>query len=115
MIQLSHLPEIGMYFTIHGILDWMKTVIMLLSMPNVQFPNSIEFFGHLTKDTCHCWQRCFCEIINKRIFGGTPGWLSGLAPAFDPGCDPGVPDLDACWAPCTEPASPSACLSVFHE
>ena len=24
---------------------------------------------------------------------GIPGWLSGLVPAFGPGCDPGVPGL----------------------
>ena len=24
---------------------------------------------------------------------GVPGWLTGLVPAFGPGCDPGVPGL----------------------
>ena len=27
----------------------------------------------------------------KRAPWGSPGWLRGLAPAFGPGCDPGVP------------------------
>ena len=44
---------------------------------------------------------------------GIPGWLSGLAPAFGPERDPGVPHR----TPGMEPASPSASLSlyVYHE
>ena len=30
------------------------------------------------------------EVSAKQIPAGQPGWLSGLAPAFSPGCDPGV-------------------------
>ena len=42
-------------------------------------------------------------LKEKRILG----WLSGLVPAFGPGCDR-VPH----WALCMELASPSACLSL---
>ena len=40
---------------------------------------------------------------------GIPGYLSGLAPAFGPGCDW---DQVSHQAPCMEPASPSACVSA---
>ena len=43
---------------------------------------------------------------------GIPGWLSGLAPAFSPGHDPGVLGSRLCQAPCMEPASPSVCLCL---
>ena len=45
--------------------------------------------------------------------GGIPGWRSGLAPAFDPGRDPG--DLGSnptSGSRCMEPASPSAYVSA---
>ena len=45
---------------------------------------------------------CLC-LFFKRC-GGQPRWLSGLAPAFGLGHDPGVPH----WASWMEPASPSA-------
>ena len=58
------------------------------------------------------------EIKNAKL--GIPGWLSGLAPAFGPGCDPG--DRVPHQASCMEPASLTACvsahpppLSVSHE
>ena len=44
---------------------------------------------------------------------GIPGWRSGLAPAFGPGCDPGDPGSNptsGSW--CMEPASPSAYVSA---
>ena len=28
---------------------------------------------------------------HQELIRGIPGWLSGLAPAFSPGCDLGVP------------------------
>ena len=31
------------------------------------------------------------DILYRSKFVGIPGWLSGLMPAFGPGCDPGVP------------------------
>ena len=31
------------------------------------------------------------EVLLKQDHLGIPGWLSGLAPAFSSGCDPGVP------------------------
>ena len=61
---------------------------------------------------------------------GIPGWLSGLAPAFGPGRDPGVPgsspgiesrDRVPHQAQGMEPASPSSCVSaslslyVYHK
>ena len=33
----------------------------------------------------------------KHIWKGIPGWLSGLAPAFGPGRDPGVLGLSPAW------------------
>ena len=47
-------------------------------------------------------------MLMKSSCWGIPGWLRGLAPAFGPGRDPGVPRR----APGTEPASPSACVSA---
>ena len=48
-----------------------------------------------------------------------PGWLSGLAPAFSPECDPGVPGWVPHRAPCMGLASLSDCVSasfcVSHE
>ena len=41
---------------------------------------------------------------------GIPGWFSGLAPAFGPGCHPGDPGSSR--APCMESASPSLCLCL---
>ncbi|CAK7321047.1 hypothetical protein VULLAG_LOCUS23050 [Vulpes lagopus] len=44
---------------------------------------------------------------------GIPGWRSGLAPAFGPGCDPGVPGSNpTSGSRCMEPASPSAYVSA---
>ena len=44
---------------------------------------------------------------------GTPGWLSGWASAFGSGHDPRFRDQIPHWAPCKEPASPSAmCLPL---
>ena len=50
----------------------------------------------------------------KMVLGGIPGWLSGLAPAFGPGRDVILESQDGVLhqAPCVEPASPSACISV---
>ena len=38
-------------------------------------------------------------------YRGIPGWLSGLAPAFGPGCDPGVLG--------SNPTSSSLCGAAF--
>ena len=50
------------------------------------------------------------EIFLLEPCGGIPEWLSGLAPAFGPGCDPGVLGSSPTWAPCMESASPFACV-----
>ena len=63
-----------------------------------------------------------CDSFKTFIRGEIPGWLSGLAPAFGPGQDPGVPGLSpvsgslhgACFSLCL-----CLCLSlslcVSHE
>ena len=43
---------------------------------------------------------------------GIPGWLSGLAPAFGPGHNPGVPGSSPTSGPGMEPASPSSSVSA---
>ena len=50
-----------------------------------------------------------CEWESSKMsLEGIPGWLSGLAPAFGPGRDPGVPRR----TPGMEPASLSFCVSA---
>ena len=50
---------------------------------------------------------------------GQPGWLGGLAPPSAQGVILETGDRVPRWAPCMEPASPSACVSaslcVSHE
>ena len=48
----------------------------------------------------------------KTFVTGIPGRLSGLAPAFGPGHDPGVLGSSSIPGPCMEPASPSAYVSA---
>ena len=43
---------------------------------------------------------------------GQPGWLSGLVPPSAQGVILKTQDRVPCQAPCMEPASPSACVSV---
>ena len=53
------------------------------------------------------------DLINEKYKAGIPGWRSGLAPAFGPGCNPGDLGLNptsGSW--CMEPAFPSAYVSV---
>ena len=38
------------------------------------------------------------EVVKKFPHIGTPGWLSGGAPAFGPGRDPGVPGSSPAWS-----------------
>ena len=46
-------------------------------------------------------------ICIKITGAGIPGWRSGLAPAFGPGCNPGDPGLNpTSGSRCMEPASP---------
>ena len=53
------------------------------------------------------------EVHEKLETHGIPGWRSGLAPAFGPGCDPGDPGSNpTSGSRCMEPASPSACVSA---
>ena len=46
--------------------------------------------------------------VDKGDFWGFPGWLSGLTPAFGPGCDPGVPGLNP-----TSGSLHGACFSLY--
>ena len=55
--------------------------------------------------THFCTQHSAWTIM---MLKGIPGWLSGFAPAFRQGRDPGVPH----GAICMEPASPSAFVSA---
>ena len=58
-----------------------------------------------------CFYAMLCFLCLELLFAGIPGWRSGLAPAFGPGCDPGDPGSNptsGSW--CMEPASPSACV-----
>ena len=63
-------------------------------------------------DFTHMW-----KLRNKT--NGQPGWLSGLAPPLAQGVILETQDGVPRWAPCMEPASPSACvsasLSVSHK
>ena len=53
------------------------------------------------------------EVRVRKLEEGIPGWRSGLAPAFGPGCDPGDPGSSpTSGSRGMEPASPSACLSL---
>ena len=51
-------------------------------------------------------------INNIEICLGQPGWLSGLAPPSAQGLILETQDRVPHWAPCMEPASPSACVSA---
>ena len=54
-----------------------------------------------------------CVKLKMKIKIGIPGWRSGLAPVFGPGCDPGDPGSNPkLGSRCMEPASPSACVSA---
>ena len=59
------------------------------------------------------------HLITWQTFGqqenwdlGISGWFSGLAPAFGPGLILESRDRVPHQAPCTEPPSPSACVSA---
>ena len=53
------------------------------------------------------------DFLLKDLFLGIPGWRSGLAPAFGPGCDPGDPGSNpTLGSQCMELASPSAYVSA---
>ena len=60
------------------------------------------------------------QLYPNGLSWGIPGWLSGLAPTFGPGCDPGFPGSSpasgslqgACFSLCQ---CLSAFLSVSHE
>ena len=59
---------------------------------------------------------CTCS---KKLGPGAAWWLSGLAPPLAQALILETWDRVPSWAPCMEPASPSACvsdpLSVSHE
>ena len=50
---------------------------------------------HSDKECCNytCRRNAPGRSIKNDLVQGIPGWLSGLAPAFGPGRDPGVPGL----------------------
>ena len=50
------------------------------------------------------------SFSDKDFIVGQPGWLSGLAPPSAQGVILETQDLVPRWAPCMEPASPSACV-----
>ena len=52
------------------------------------------------------------QIIIEKDCVGQPGWLSGLAPPSSRGVILETRDQVPSRAPCTEPASPSACVST---
>ena len=54
------------------------------------------------------------EIKNQlnEMQSGIPGWLSGLVPAFGPGCAPGVPGSSPTSGSLHGAASPPACVSA---
>ena len=57
---------------------------------------------------------CYVGVcVALKAEGGMPGWLSGWAPAFGSGRDPGVWDRVPHWAPCEEPASLCLCLCLY--
>ena len=65
-----------------------------------------------------------CNCFLKTFIWGIPGWLSGLALAFSPGCDPGVPGSSpmsgslhgACFSLCLCLClSPTLCLSWINK
>ena len=61
---------------------------------------------------------CIAFFAKKTKKMGIPGWLSGLAPAFGPGRDPGVPGSSPASGSMQEPSacvSASLSLSVSHK
>ena len=53
------------------------------------------------------------KLVLENNVSGIPGWRSGLAPAFGPGCDPGDPGSNpTSGSRCMGPASPSGCVSA---
>ena len=67
-----------------------------------EFPSSQLCF--LNSSTHHLVLYVF--LFKGTLFDWTPGWLSGLVPAFGPGHDPGVPGSSPTSGSCREPASP---------
>ena len=57
-------------------------------------------------------QICMYSAAYKITGQGTPGWLSGLAPAFGPGRDPGVPGSRPASGSPHGASSSSACVSA---
>ena len=51
------------------------------------------------------------KVVRQGLKLGIPGWLSGLAPAFGPGCDPGVLKSSPASGS-MEPVSPSVYISA---
>ena len=55
---------------------------------------------------------CASQDCLKIKWMGQPRWLSGLAPPSAQGLILEAQDQVLNWAPCVEPASPSACVSA---
>ena len=51
-------------------------------------------------------------VIVENLIEGPPGWLIGLGPPAAQGVILETRDQVPHWAPCMEPASPSACVSA---
>ena len=77
-------------------MDYDKNTIVCLVMLNRRVYSNIKY----------------CTRADKKPLEGIPGWLSGLAPAFGPGCDPGVLGSSPASGSHMEPASPSTCVSA---
>ena len=60
----------------------------------------------------HSLQLVLQNSASEMILEGCPGWLKGWASAFGSGPDPRVWDRVPRQAPCEEPASLSAYVSV---
>ena len=58
------------------------------------------------------WFQVGATPFKKMTFEGIPGWLSGLVPAFGPGVILESWDRVLHQAPCMDPASVSASLSL---
>ena len=68
------------------------------------------FFSNVTCILAQKAESSLYEIGNNL---GQPGWLSGLAPPSAQALILETWDRVQRWAPCVEPASPSACVSPF--
>ena len=81
--------------------------VVFLYLENKLWSNN---YAKLKKHTKRSYKMHETIYIKYKL--GMPGWLSGWAPAFGSGRDPRIRDQVLHWAPCEEPASPSAYISA---